>query len=222
MSYTFVHPSTILVSGPTGSGKTEFVKKVILRQMFDKKPTRVIWVYNEDQPAYRELRQLMPNVQFVRGLPDDLYESIKPQDRNLLILDDVMNTAGDSKVLSRLFTEGSHHRNLTVMYLVQNLFDKGKSHRNVSLNSKVMVLFKNPRDKQQVAYLGKQVFPKHKNFLLDAFEDATREPYEYLLVDLHPNTPDNLRVHAKIFNYPGTVYVPHSNSIKGQVSSTFK
>jgi hypothetical protein len=217
MSFKFVHPSTILVSGPTGSGKTEFVKKVILGQMFDKLPTRVIWVYNEDQPAYAELRQHIPNVEFVRGIPDDLYESIKAKDRNLLILDDVMNTAGDSKVLSRLFTEGSHHRNLTVMYLVQNLFDKGKSHRNVSLNSKVMVIFKNPRDKQQVEVLGRQMFPKYKNFLVDAFEDATREPYEYLLIDLHPNTPENLRVRAKIFSNPGTVYVPPSNSIKGQV-----
>ena len=53
------------------------------------------------------------------------------------------------------------------------------------------------------------MFPGKKNFLVDAYSDATKTPHSYLLVDLHPETPDEYRVRSNIF--PGdaqTVYVP--------------
>ena len=43
------------------------------------------------------------------------------------------------------------------------------------------------------------MYPTEKNFLPDAFADATAAPYSYLLLDLHPETPEHLRVRAKIF-----------------------
>jgi hypothetical protein len=39
-----------------------------------------------------------------------------------------------------------HHRNISVMYIVQNLFHRGKHHRTIGLNAHYMVVFKNPRD----------------------------------------------------------------------------
>jgi len=199
MSLKFVHPSTILVSGPTGSGKTKFVSKVIHRNMFDKAPRRIIWIYSEWQPIYDEMKLLRSEIEFVKGLSDSLYEELDPKVRNLVILDDQMSHAGDTKVLSRLFTEGSHHRNLSIIYIVQNLFDKGKSHRTVSLNAQYIVLFKNPRDKSQIDTLGRQMFPNQSKFLIDAFDDATKEPYGYLLIDLRPETHEEFRVRTHIF-----------------------
>ena len=58
-----------------------------------------------------------------------------------------------------LFTKGSHHRNLSVIYIVQNLFHQGKGNRSISLNSHYLVLFKNPRDKLQILTLAKQMYP---------------------------------------------------------------
>ena len=66
------------------------------------------------------MRATFPHVEFVEGWGEGLYASIRFADRNFLILDDQMDEAGDSKTLSKLFTKGSHHRNLTVIYLVQN------------------------------------------------------------------------------------------------------
>ena len=164
MSLKFVHPSTILVSGPTGSGKTKFVEKVIFKNMFDKMPKRILWIYREWQPIYDELRLLRSEIEFVKGLTEEHYESLNPATTNLIILDNQMSQAGDSKVLSKLFTEGSHHRNLSIIYTVQNLFDKGKSHRTVSVNTQYMVLFKNPRDKSQIDAMGGQIFQMHKHY----------------------------------------------------------
>ena len=196
MIIKLVHPSTILISGPTGCGKTEFVGRLIREKMFDKFPSRIIWVYSYWQYFYNEFVNL---VEFTTMFDEKFYETLDPATRNLVILDDQMTRVGDSKVLSRLFTEGSHHRNISVIYIVQNLFDKGKEHRTISLNAQYMILFKNPRDISQIECLSRQMFPSNNKFLVSAFRDATTSPYGYLLVDLRPESEEDIRVRTKIF-----------------------
>ena len=41
---------------------------------------------------------------------------------NLIVIDDQMIEAGKDNRIVNLFTKGSHHRNLSVIYIVQNLF----------------------------------------------------------------------------------------------------
>lgn len=201
-----VHPSTVLVSGPTGSGKTRFVIRLINEGMFEPMPQRIVIVYGEWQSAYDSFTR---TVEFKRELEDSFYDSLSPRVTNLVVLDDQMSRVGDSRVLSRLFTEGSHHRNLSVMYIVQNLFDRGRAHRTVSLNAQYIVLFKNPRDKSQIDSLARQVFPNRTRFLSAAFNDATRNPYGYLFLDLRPETEEDIRVRTNIFsNEITTVYQP--------------
>lgn len=202
----FRHPSTVLVSGPTGSGKTMFVCRLVNESMFDPPPQRIVCVYSEWQKAYDSFE---PPIEFRKGLDDTFYNSLSPLVRNLVLLDDQMSKIGDSRVLSQLFTEGSHHRNLSIVYIVQNLFDKGRAHRTVSLNAQYIILFKNPRDKSQLQMLARQMFPTRSRFLASAFEDATRDPYGYLLLDLRPETEEDIRVRTNIFpNESGTVYQP--------------
>jgi hypothetical protein len=177
--------------------------------MFVPAPERIVWIFGEWQPLYDILQARPSNIEFINGLPPNLYESISPRPRNLVILDDQMSEAGDSKELSQLFTKGSHHRNLSIIYITQNMFDKGRSMRSVSLNAHYMVIFKSPRDKTQIGYLGRQMFPSNSKFIVDAFDDATTEPYGYLMVDLRPETPDEYRVRTRIFKNEATVvYTP--------------
>jgi len=49
-----------------------------------------------------------------------------------------------NETVVNLFTKGSHHRNISIMYLAQNLFPKNKFARTISLNEHYMILFKNP------------------------------------------------------------------------------
>jgi len=106
--------------------------------------------------------------------------------------------------VANLFTKGSHHRNVSVVYLTQNLFPKNKFARTMSLNAHYMVLFKNPRDATQFANLARQIYPKRSQFAVEAYKDATREPYSYLLVDLRPEQDDDLRLRTTIF--PGETH----------------
>ena len=75
-----------------------------------------------------ELLVTMPNVEFVKGIPSDLEQDtfFDINKRNLMVVDDQMENAGWDKRIVNLFTRGSHHHNLSVIYIVQNLFHQGK------------------------------------------------------------------------------------------------
>ena len=47
------------------------------------------------------------------------------------MFDDQMIYASKDKRIVNLFTLGSHHRNLSVIYIVQNLFHQGKGSRSI-------------------------------------------------------------------------------------------
>ena len=157
----------------------------------------ILWVYGEWRD-YEALRALYPQIEFVHGWREQLYDIIPADETNLLVLDDQMCDASDSKQLARLFTQGSQHRNLTVIYLVQNVYDKGKSSRTVSLNAHYQVVFRNMRDASQFRVLASQMAPQRSGWLMDAFADATREPFGYLLIDNHPRTSDDHRFRSRI------------------------
>ena len=102
------------------------------------------------------MMKTMAGIEFNQGFPEDIDE---PTQRNLIVLDDLMAQSGKDKRIADLFTKGSHHRNLSVIYIVQNIFHQGKEMRNISLNAHYIVLFKSPKDRQQISILARQVNP---------------------------------------------------------------
>jgi len=62
-----------------------------------------------------------------------------------------------------------------------------------------MVLYDNLRDASQFANFARQ-YPKSSQFAVEAYMDATREPYSYLLVDLRPEQYDELRLRTNVIS----------------------
>ena len=54
---------------------------------------------------------------------------------NLIVFDDQMIDVSKDKRIVNPFTRCSHHRNVSVIYIVQNLFHQGKGSRSINLNS---------------------------------------------------------------------------------------
>lgn len=200
-TFRFKHPFGARIIGPTQAGKSHFIIKLLknVHQYIYPPPTRIYWAYGERNEKQMRLIQTCTQlpVQFIEGLPDA--DEITDTENNLLILDDLMMAAANSASVSNLFTRASHHRNMSVIIILQNLFHQGKSMRDISLNAKYTVLFKNPRDKGQIQILGRQIFPDHPNFLVSAYEQATSRPYGYLILDFDQKTAENQRVCTGIF-----------------------
>lgn len=209
MSVKFKHSSTYLLSGPTGSGKTTFIKNFLRERehLIDTYIEEVIYCLPEGQLVDESI----PYTKLHRGVPDiSMFSDLRPR---IVILDDLLSSV-DSNVVE-LFIRGSHHYNLSVMFVVQNLFSKNKGCREISLNSHVIVLFSNPRDKQQISVLARQISPENPRFITEAFTDATSRPFGYLVLDLHQLTPEEHRIRTNIFSSeypPNIVYVPVKNS----------
>ena len=164
-----------------------------LEEMFHPLPTKTIYCYGEYQ---KEFDEFPSNVELVEGFPNNLSELTKGHDNSLIVLDDLMSQCSNDPRVADLFTRGSHHPGISVVYLTQNLFPPGKLSRTISLNSHYMLIFRNPRDSLGIATLAKHMFPKHIDYLLEAFRDATGKPYGYLLIDCHQLTPESVRLRA--------------------------
>ena len=109
-----------------------------------------------------------------------------------------MTQSGADKCIANLFTKGSHHRNLFVIYVVQNIFHQGRETRNISLNAHYIVLFKSPRDKQQISVLARQVNTAHVQQFMKSYEEATKRPHGYLMLDLKTTTDDQHQLKTNV------------------------
>jgi tRNA U34 5-methylaminomethyl-2-thiouridine-forming methyltransferase MnmC len=200
------HPSTIIVTGPTQCGKSTFTINLInnSEEIFSRKFDEVIYCLPNTQNFGKALNK---SVRIFEGVPDlDIFSDNK---NRILVLDDLMTQQNNDFI--DLFTRISHHNNVTVIYLTQNLFNSKKGTRDITLNAHYIVFFKNPRDKNQISYLARQVFPENQKYLEEAFVDATLKPHGYLMLDLTQETGDDYRIRTNILpsDTPRNVfYVP--------------
>lgn len=224
----FRHPFTMIMSGPTQSGKSTLLarildnKDVMFKDWNDKrlKFKKIAWHHDADQHLHKELKRIKkPRIKFERGLPDEevLKLNKKPM---LLIIDDLMKETPNSDVVGNIFTKISHHNNISVIYLIQNLFANqgrgGNQQRDISLNSHYVILMKNPRDALQPKVLGAQM--DKRPFMADIYDDATKKSYGYLMLDFTQQIDDLLRFRTHIFpdDSDSVVYIPTESMLSSQ------
>ena len=139
------------------------------------------------------------DIYFKQGLPEfepDLCD-IDPRYNNIVVLDDLMDMAVDSPIISKRFTPG-RHRNASVILLLQNAFPKGKYNTSISRNAQYMALFRCPTDRRQIGIMADRIFNKNKPAFMEIYTDITSKPYSYV-VDNKAETPARRQVTADIF-----------------------
>ena len=191
----FKHPFNMIVGGASGSGKTEWVCRFVdhYRHLIQPEIDHVLYCYGVYNPTVLRLQQ--KGVETVLGLPTEtqIRERKKPL---LLILDDLMMEA-KSEFMDLLFTRGSHHGGVSIIFLTQNMFEKSlKTARN---NTHYLVLLRNPSGQLQIRNLGTQLFPRQLPYFMDAYKKATAENFGYLLIDIHPRSKEMVRLRTHIF-----------------------
>ena len=113
-----------MVAGMIGLGTTIRVQPLLqkVHTTIDLSPERI--AYSQWQPDHTELLSLVtvPRVEFVKGITSDLKHDsyLNVDKRNLILNDDQTIEVGSDNRIVMLFTKRSHHRNLSVIYIVQN------------------------------------------------------------------------------------------------------
>jgi hypothetical protein len=190
--FQFIHPCLILCSGPTGIGKSETVLKIIQRhrELITPTITRLVFVYSEEQPnLFGRIRRSFPVVEFVYGIEKLQELEFDNSVNTLLIVDDLYFEATSSKYFLDLAIKGLHHKSITLILIGHNLFQQNKYARTLTLQTKYFILFKNPRDINQIKYLGRQILPTGSSHLLEKIsQDAFTNygPYNSLIISIHP------------------------------------
>lgn len=192
------------------AGKTTFCVELLNNadRMIDTKFDKIYWLLGD---VNAQPKNLNVPVEFIIGMPDEFEnKSGKPC---LYVLDDSMFET-ENKSVANLLTRGSHHQNMSVIFITQNLYQQGKYARTISLNFTHLCVMNNPRDRLQFSYLARQLYPENAKDLLRVYKETTDEPFTYLLIDLTQKTHNLFRFRTDIFNPNyATVFCPKIPSV---------
>ena len=187
----------MLLSGPSMSGKSCLVKKMLESDIIDPKPEKVLWCYSEWQPLYDEMSEAGLVDEFIKGLNYEDY--IDGKTPTLLVIDDLQDEVSCDEAVAELFKRGCHHRNLGVIFIVQNLFFQGKKCRDIAVNTQYVIVFRNPSDKMQMNRFAQRCYPGKVPSIMKLYEEEIcSQPHRYLLFDFTQNVNENARIRTGI------------------------
>ena len=116
----------------------------------------------------------------IKGLSDydadDLHDLNKKRNNVVIVIDDLMEEAKGSKLLSKLFTQG-RHRNVSVILILQNAFPKGKYNTEISRNAMYMVMFLSPADREQINRVGQRMFTNNNDIFMDIYQQGVKTTF---------------------------------------------
>ena len=115
-----------MIVGPSGCGKTALTESLLTEVLFQGRSRPFHYCYGEVwQPRFDAMKKR--GVQFHAELPDvpDFQRRFGPMKGGVLVLEDLMEQAGNDKRVLDLFTKESHHRGIAVLYKCQDLFPPG-------------------------------------------------------------------------------------------------
>ena len=193
-NFTFTHPFSMIVAGPSRCGKTYWVINLLLnaKERIKPIPEKIVYCYAHWQPKYDVLKKHIDSVHWHEGMPTNSF--LDEISNAILILDDLMAESVNDSALMGIFTERSHHKNSSVIILMQNLYQQGKRSVSIQRNTQFLVLFKNPRDRLQIKMLAMQMFPEKWRKFLERFEHETNKPRGKVILDFSSDTSDENRI----------------------------
>lgn len=225
----FQHPFTCVVSGPTKTGKTTFVKDLLtaprelgLISTSFSHISIYIGTRLSDNPIFAEMSKMFSPDMFRIVEVGDLYGGDKKQfdekfaqqfeeemktlgSNGCVVFDDMMMELDGANLLSSLFSKHSSHLGLSVFYLTQNVLHESKrrsEHRTVYINSQYLVLFKTALDSQIFSTLAKRLSAgtkKKYSSLMRMFQSVT-EKYRYIIVSGNIDRDPSVVFTSDIFN----------------------
>ena len=193
--FKFHTPFAMSVTGPSQSGKSEFIVKLLkykaslfsvdFEKIYYFTPEALFVRHNE---IFEKLKELCPQIQHFSGLPDILQLNLTHDRRpKLLIIDDLMNDFLSNEKMVQLLSVEVHHFNITVIFTFQNIYAPSKFGKTIARNVNYRVIFYNRMDLRETRNISLQICTQ-PTFLTESFEFLMKEfPHEsaYIVIDGH-------------------------------------
>ena len=204
-------PNHALIVGMSMSGKTRLVIRLLQEiTLFNPKPTRVIFAYDQYQDIYADVQRLLQSqgIQMIlkQGSNFKLDDFEKVPGQTLLIIDDATEETSSSNEIAKLFTNG-RHKNLSVWLIWHTLYSKHPASRLMMQNVSYVFLLPSVRLTSQVYTLDNQL--RLKGLLATAYKCACEmhADHRYLLLDIGPNAIPSLRLRSQIHENVQVAYI---------------
>jgi len=200
----------MIIAGSSGSGKSVLLSEILLNrnELIDRKIDKIVYCAKYETSIPVSLRS-DKSIIYHEGLPTDEMIQNEANENILLCLDDLLESAFSSDIVSRIFTQG-RNKNISTILLTQNLFPRYSNARNISLNANYLIIFRNLRDASSISHLARQVCPSNSKEFSELFINNINRPYSYLLLDFTPTTPDVFRYRENILSDCPTIFVNES------------
>ena len=199
--------------GSSNSGKSRLMLHLITHPaLFVPRPRKILLFYDQYQHAYVEAKR---ELEAKHGIELLLYQGFDEEKLNLdnlagsqegptlIIIDDFSDKVASSQEIARIATNG-RHKNIGLILILHTLFHKHPASRVISANTLYYFFLPSVRLASQLKTFAIQLGMKDR--LCEAYADAIRvvaddpklNEHRYLLLDLHPQTEDLLRVRTRI------------------------
>ena len=193
--FKFQVPSSLCISGPSQSGKSEWIVKLIenREKLFTTNFHELLYCVPENLSLtpnliFEKLKASFPTARLVTGLPDTLKQNLTfDTTPKILIIDDLMSEFLASYEMVKLLSIEVHHYNITTIFTLHNLFAPSKFGRTISRNVNYKVLFNNRLDLREARNISLQIC-NQPNFISESFDFLLQEfPHEpaYIVIDGH-------------------------------------
>jgi hypothetical protein len=179
-------PARIIVSAPSGTGKTNFVCNFIQHMCSGKGTFADILVLTKDksEPLYEFLETKGVNVQEgLHNLPD--LNKMDKDVNHLIIIDDLMLAKNQDQVQEYFIR--CRKKNVTIMYLAQHFY---KIPIIVRQNSNYFVILKAGNKKSLNLMLNEFSVGVTKEQLMKMYEHATKDKFNFLLINCDESDPE--------------------------------
>ena len=186
INFTIPHPATATICGSTGSGKTHLTLELIRRrrEIFSEPLEKVVYICCDFQPAFYKLQAVDSDVRFTQNIKE-LETLTGPC---LVIVDDFQDSLAKgelNELITKVYLKYSHHRNYSIVTLLQNPFSPGL--RNVNINTQILILTDCPRDRSIIINISRQITPGRTQLLTQAYNAAvSNREFGYLVIDMSP------------------------------------
>lgn len=179
-------PARIVVSAPSGTGKTNFVTNLIQHFCRGKGTFADILVLTKDkaEPLYEYLETKGVNVQEgLHNLPD--LNKFDKDVNHLIVIDDLMLAKNQDQVCEYFMR--CRKRNVTIIYLAQHFF---KIPVLVRQNSNYFVILKAGNRRSLNLILTEFSVGVSKEQLMNMYEYATKDKFNFLLINCDEGDPN--------------------------------